>query len=93
MSERAAQRAGMSNPIRAAKTDPRPIRLDSGQIFEIHGGQGVELECREGAVWITQSNDPLDIVLTADESFALEKSGLAIVSACGGPAAISVWVT
>ncbi len=83
----------MSNRLRAAKADSRPIWLDSGQLLEIHGGQGVELECREGVVWITQSNDPLDIVLTADESFVLEKSGLAIVSACGGPAAIAVWGT
>jgi len=82
----------MSNRLRAAKADSRPIWLDSGQLLEIHGGQGVELECREGAVWITQSNDPLDIVLIADQSFVLEKSGLAIVSACGGPAAIAVRV-
>jgi hypothetical protein len=82
----------MSNRPLAAKAKSRPIRLDSGQLLEIHGGQGLELECREGAVWITQSNDPLDIVLAADESFVLEKSGLAIVSACGGPAAIAVRV-
>ena len=82
----------MSNPLLAPKANSRPLRLDSGQLFEIHGGQGLEVECREGAVWITQSNDPLDIVLTADESFVLEKSGLAIVSACGGPAAIAVRV-
>jgi hypothetical protein len=61
-----------------------PLRLETGQLFEICGGQGFEVECHEGAVWITQSNDSLDVVLTADESFVLEKSGLAIVSACGG---------
>jgi hypothetical protein len=82
----------MSNRLLAPKANSRPVRLDSGQLFEIRGGQGVELECHEGAVWITQSNDPLDIVLTAHESFVLEKSGLAIVSACGGPAAIAVRV-
>lgn len=82
----------MSNRLLAPKANSGPVRLDSGQLFEIYGGQGVELECREGAVWITQSNDPLDIVLIVDESLVLEKSGLAIVSACGGPAAIAVRV-
>jgi hypothetical protein len=68
----------------------RSMRLDTGELIEIHGGRGFEVACYAGAVWITQSNDPLDVVLSADESFVLEKSGLAIVSACGGPAAISV---
>jgi hypothetical protein len=76
----------------ASNASARQVRLDSGQLFEIYGGQGVELECHEGAVWITQSNDPLDVVLNTDESFVLERSGLAIVSACGGPAAIAVKV-
>jgi hypothetical protein len=80
----------MSNRLLAPKANSRPLRLDSGQLFEIHAGRGVELECHEGAVWITQSNDPLDIVLTADESLVLKKPGLAIVSACGGPAAIAI---
>jgi Protein of unknown function (DUF2917) len=88
---REAQPAGMSNR-QVAPIATRALRLDAGELFEIQGGQGVALECHEGAVWITQSNDPLDIVLTADESFALAKSGLAIVSACGGPAAIAVRV-
>jgi hypothetical protein len=82
----------MSNLLLASKANSRPVRLDSGQLFEIHAGKGVELACHEGAVWITQSNDPLDIVLTADESFVLDRSGLAIVSACGGPAAIAIRV-
>ena len=82
----------MSNRLLAAKANSRPVRLDVGELFEIQGGRGIELECHEGAVWITQSNDPLDIVLTADESFVLEKSGLAIVSACGGAAAIAIKV-
>jgi hypothetical protein len=79
----------MSNRL-APTANSRPLRLDSGQLFEIYGGHGVELECHAGAVWITQSNDPLDIVLTADESVVLAKPGLAIVSACGGPAAIAI---
>jgi hypothetical protein len=45
------------------------------------------MKARSGSL---NPTDPLDIVLTADESFALKKHGLAIVSACGGPAAIAV---
>ncbi len=68
------------------------LRLEAGQLIEIRGGRGLEVACHEGAVWITQSNDPLDIVLIADESFVLQSSGLAVVSACGGPAAFAVKV-
>ena len=82
----------MSNRLLPPNACSRSVRLDAGELFEIQGAQGIELECHAGAVWITQSNDPLDIVLTADESIVLEKSGLAIVSACGGPAAIAVRV-
>lgn len=82
----------MSNRLLTPNTNSRSLRLDVGELFEIQGGRGVALECHEGVVWITQSDDPLDIVLTASESFLLEKSGLAIVSACGGSAAIAVKV-
>ena len=68
----------------------RRLCLDSGQLIEIRGAQGFEVECHEGAVWITQSNDPLDVVLIADESLVLKNAGLTIVSACGGPAAFAI---
>jgi hypothetical protein len=68
----------------------RPLRLDTGQLLDIHDGEGFRVECLEGAVWITQSNDPRDIVVDAGQSFVLDKPGLALVCAAAGPATVAV---
>jgi len=66
------------------------VRLNSGELLDIDGGEGFTVECLEGAVWITQSNDPRDIVLKAGQSFVLDKPGLALVCAADGPATVVV---
>jgi hypothetical protein len=71
----------------------RPIRLNTGQLLDISDGEGFTVECLEGAVWITQSNDPRDIVLNAGQSFVLDKPGLALVCAAAGPALVAVEVS
>jgi hypothetical protein len=68
----------------------RPLRLSTGQLLDLHDGEGLEIACLEGAVWITQSNDPRDIVIAAGESFVLDKPGLALVCASAGPATVAV---
>jgi DUF2917 family protein len=68
----------------------RPVRLDTGELLDINDGEGFTVECLEGAVWVTQSNDPRDIVLDAGESFVLDKPGLALVCAAAGPAVVAV---
>jgi hypothetical protein len=69
------------------------VRLNTGELLDIDDGEGITVECLEGAVWITQSNDPRDIVLKAGESFALDKPGLALVCAAAGPAMVAVAVS
>ena len=69
------------------------VRLNTGELLDIDDGEGFTVECLEGAVWITQSNDPRDIVLKAGESFALDKPGLALVCAAAGPAVVVVAVS
>jgi hypothetical protein len=69
------------------------VRLNTGELLDIDDGEGFTVECLEGAVWITQSNDPRDIVLKAGESFALDKPGLALVCAAAGPAMVAVAVS
>src|SRR5215831_14225525 len=69
------------------------VRLNTGELLDINDGQGFTIECLEGAVWVTQSNDPRDIVLTAGESFTLDKPGLALVCAAAGPAEVAVAVS
>ena len=71
----------------------RPIRLKTGELLDINDGEGLAVGCLEGAVWITQSNDPRDIVLNAGQSFMLDKPGLALVCAAAGPATVAVEVS
>ena len=68
----------------------RPLRLNTGQLLDVHDGEGLEIVCLNGAVWITQSNDPRDIVIKAGESFVLDRPGLALVCASAGPATVAV---
>jgi hypothetical protein len=65
-------------------------RLGTGKLIGIDHGQGSRVECVEGAVWITQSNDPRDIVIKGEESFVLDRPGLALVCAAAGPAVVAV---
>jgi hypothetical protein len=69
------------------------VRLNTGELLDINDGEGFAVECLEGAVWITQSNDPRDIVLKAGQSFVLDKPGLALVCAASGPATVAVAVS
>jgi hypothetical protein len=69
------------------------VRLNAGELLDIDNGEGFTVECLEGAIWITQSNDPRDIVLKAGQSFVLDKPGLALVCAAAGPATVAVAVS
>ena len=69
------------------------VRLNTGELLDIDDGEGFTIECREGAIWITQSNDPRDIVLEAGESFVLDKPGLALICAAAGPATVALAVS
>jgi Protein of unknown function (DUF2917) len=69
------------------------VRLNTGELLDIDDGEGFTVECLEGALWITQSNDPRDIVLKAGQSFVLDKAGLALVCAASGPATVAVAVS
>jgi hypothetical protein len=65
-------------------------RLGTGKLIGIDNGEGSRVNCVEGAVWITQSNDPRDIVIKGGESFVLDRPGLALVCAAAGPAVVAV---
>jgi hypothetical protein len=69
------------------------VRLNAGELLDIDNGEGFTVECLEGAIWITQSNDPRDIVLEARQSFVLDKPGLTLVCAAAGPATVAVAVS
>jgi Protein of unknown function (DUF2917) len=97
ISARGHQTAAGAEPLQrttvmTTRFSDRPVRLNTGELLDIHDGEGFTVECLEGAVWITQSNDPRDIVLNAGETFVLDKPGLALVCAAAGPAALAVEV-
>ena len=60
-------------------------RLGTGKLIGIDHGEGSRVNCIEGALWITQSNDPRDVVIAQGESFVLDRPGLALVCAAAGP--------
>jgi hypothetical protein len=66
------------------------VQLPHHCLLDINDGEGLAVACVEGTVWITQSNDPRDIVIHAGQSFLLDKQGLALVAAPAGPATIVV---
>jgi hypothetical protein len=66
------------------------LQLGTGKLIGIDHGEGSRVNCVEGAVWITQSNDPRDIVIKGGESFVLDRPGLALVCAAAGPAVVAV---
>src|SRR5712691_6549099 len=69
------------------------VRLNTGELLDINDGEGFTVECLEGAIWITQSNDPRDVVVNAGQSFVLDRPGLALVCAAAGPAVVAVEVS
>ena len=70
-----------------ARPDPASFRLAAREVIDIHDGAGLVVTCVSGALWITQADDPEDIVLKRGQSFTLDRPGLALVSAPVGPAA------
>ncbi|MBX3652591.1 MAG: DUF2917 domain-containing protein [Ramlibacter sp.] len=57
------------------------MSLDRRALFSVADAAGVQITCREGAVWITLDNDPRDIVLEPDASFTATDHRRAIVYA------------
>jgi|RhiMethySRZTD1v2_1073278.scaffolds.fasta_scaffold82110_2 hypothetical protein len=58
-----------------------PIAMKARSLHRIANGLGLEVTCLRGQVWLTQSNDPRDIILTSGDSFVLDRPGMAAVFA------------
>jgi hypothetical protein len=71
----------------------RIVRLEAGELLDVHDGEGLRVICVNGAVWITQSHDPRDVVLSSGQSFVLDRPGLALVSAPGAAATVAIRAT
>jgi hypothetical protein len=56
------------------------IVLEDGQYANVRGGAGWTVKALAGNVWITQDGDIRDVVLSAGESFVLDRHGPALLS-------------
>ena len=57
-----------------------PIRLGRRQSVRILEGTGRQICLHEGAIWITETGEPGDIVLEPGTCYALKHNGLALVT-------------
>ena len=66
------------------------VRLGPNQTMKVLDGAGSTVCAVEGSVWITEENQPRDIVLERGACYRLRERGLALVNAIGGAAAVSL---
>ena len=65
------------------------VRLGPNQTLKVVDGAGSTVSALEGSVWITEENQPKDIVLQPGACYRLRRRGIAIVNSLGGTAAVS----
>ena len=65
------------------------VRLSAHQTLRLREAAGRTVCAVEGSVWITEENQPRDIVLERGGCYRLSQPGLAIVNALGGEASVS----
>ena len=55
--------------------------LASGELVRLDGARGTTLRVTRGTLWITLQNDTRDIVLTAGDSYTIDRGGLTLIEA------------
>ena len=65
------------------------VQLGPNQTLRVVDGAGSTVCAVEGSVWITEENQPRDIVLTPGSCYRLRQRGVAVVNSLGGNAAVS----
>jgi hypothetical protein len=66
------------------------VKLAPNQTLRLRDSAGSTVCAVEGSVWITEENQPRDIVLEAGGCYRLRNRGLAIINSLGGGAAVSL---
>jgi DUF2917 family protein len=66
------------------------VRLGPNQTLKLLDAAGSTVCAVEGSVWITEENQPRDIVLEPGSRYRLQHPGTALVNSLGGTAAISL---
>jgi len=57
------------------------IALQRGQFLRVVNGAGSTLTAHGGSVWITEQDNPRDVVLRDGQNMTLRRSGVALVEA------------
>ena len=66
------------------------LRLTHGQMLKVRDGAGSTVCALEGSVWITEENQPRDVVLEPGGCYRLRRPGVAIVHPLGGSASVTL---
>ena len=66
------------------------VRLTPHQTLRLREAAGSTVCAVEGSVWITEENQPRDIVLEAGKCYRLRHPGLALINPLGGIAAVAL---
>ena len=67
-----------------------PVHLKERESLRLPNGLGVEVRCLLGNLWITEEGEREDRILYRGQSFVLDRQGLSLVTALGGPAMLVV---
>ena len=65
------------------------VKLSPNQTLKVLDGAGHTVSAVEGCVWITEENDPNDIVLEEGHSYRLKRHGMAVVNPLAGDASVA----
>ena len=57
------------------------IELDAQEVVKLPDVRSATLRVTRGTLWITQEDDPQDVVLRAGDTWAVERNGLTVVEA------------
>ena len=65
------------------------VQLEPNQTLRVVDGAGSTVCAVAGSVWITEENQPRDIVLKPGACYRLRERGIALINSLGGNAAVS----
>ena len=66
------------------------VRLGPRDTLKVLDGAGATVCALEGSVWITEENQPRDIVLEAGGCYRLQHPGVALVNSLAGEASVAL---
>ena len=59
----------------------QPTRLPARTVHRLQDVQGQQITALVGVVWVTQANDPRDIILTKGQSAVIDRKGTTVLFA------------